>query len=307
MKICSLLPGATEVVAALGATGDLVGITHECDYPPEVRTRPVLVRPTIDAERRTSPEIDRDVKAAAATAAELYSLDVPLFSRLQPDLVITQDLCHVCAITPNQLQRAVSTLPRPPRVLSLNPTGLEDVITDVERIGEAIGRPDEARAYAGRLRARLAAVREGVARDAERPRVVCIEWLDPLYIGGHWVPEMVSIAGGRDVLGAPGSPSKRVEWREVLAAAPDVLVLMPCSFTIERTLREIDCVTGRPGWADLPAVASSRVFVVDSAGYFSRPSPRLVDGVDVLAALLHPDRFGPLPACARRIAPGSAR
>lgn len=307
MKICSLLPGATEVVAALGAAEDLVGITHECDYPPEVRTRPVLVRPTIDADRRSSPEIDREVKDAAATAAELYSLDVPLFSRLAPDLVITQDLCHVCAITPNQLQQAVATLPRPPRILSLNPAGLDDVIADVERIGEAIGRTEEARAYAGRLRARLASVRERAATSARRPRVACIEWLDPLYVGGHWVPEMVGIAGGLDALASPGAPSRRVEWEEVLAAAPDVLVLMPCSFTIERTLREIDRITGRPGWADLPAVKAGRVFVVDSSGYFSRPSPRLVDGVDVLAALLHPDRFGPLPACARRLGPEPAR
>jgi iron complex transport system substrate-binding protein len=306
MKICSLLPGATEVVAALGATGDLVGITHECDYPPEVRTKPVLVRPTIDADRRLSHEIDREVKAAAA-AAELYALDLPLFARLQPDLIITQDLCHVCAVTPTQLQRAVATLPAPPRILSLNPVGLDDVIADVERIGEAIGRTDEARAYAGQLRARVAAVRERAARAARRPRVACLEWLDPLYVGGHWVPEMVAIAGGLDALAAPGAPSRRVEWEEVLAAAPDVLVLMPCSFTIERTLREVDRVTSRPGWESLPAVKADRVFVVDSSGYFSRPSPRLVDGVAVLAALLHPDLFGPLPACATRLGPGPAR
>lgn len=291
MRICSLLPGATEVVAALGAATELVGVSHECDYPPEIRNTPVMVRPTIDSDRSSSPEIDRQVRAAVETGKELYTLDEALFARSEPELVITQDLCHVCAITPSYLQRAIGALPRPPQLLALNPTTLEQIIDDVERIGAAIGRQGQARSLAEQLRARLETIRQKLARVARKPTVVCLEWLEPLYVGGHWVPDMVARAGGVDVLGTAGAPSKKVTWDQVLAAQPDVLVLMPCSFSADRTLREVGRVTGRPGWNTLPAVRNGLVFAVDSSSYFSRPSPRLVDGVEILAALIHPALF----------------
>lgn len=303
MRICSLLPGATEVVAALGSADDLVGISHECDYPPEVRNKPVMVRPVIDSDRASSPDIDRQVKEAAATGTKLYTLDEALFARAHPDLVITQDLCGVCAITPNHLQRAIAALPQPPQLLTLNPATLDQVVDDVERIGDTIGRSAEARSLASRLRSRLDSIRRKVAQAARVPRVVCLEWLDPLYVGGHWVPEMVARAGGTDVLGSAGAPSKTVTWDQVLAARPDVLVLMPCSFSADRTLREINRVTGRPGWDTLPAVQTGNVFAVDSSSYFSRPSPRLVDGVEILASLFHPSLFDGTPPGVRRVIP----
>lgn len=302
MRICSLLPGATEVVAALGLTDDLVGTSHECDYPPEVRSKPVMVRAAIDAEGASSPEIDRQVRAVLESRQRLYTLDEPGFLRAQPDLVITQALCHVCAITPDQLERAVGALPRAPKLLALNPTSLDDVLADTERIGQAVGREREARDLTAALRRRLDGIRERLKEIPARPRVVCLEWLDPLFAGGHWIPEMVEWAGGLDVLGVAAAPSRLVSWDQVRAAEPEVLVLMPCGFTAARALRELDCVALRSGWAALPAVRSGSVFTVDSASYFSRPGPRLVDGVDILSALLHPAVFGPeLPPGARRV------
>ncbi len=295
MRICSLLPGATEVVAALGAAGELVGISHACDYPPEVRKAPVLVRPVIDSERLSSPDIDRQVKAAVASGRELYTLDEALFARSAPDLVITQDLCQVCAITPSQLQRAIGALPRAPELLTLDPTTLEQIIDDIERIGAAIGRSGQARSLAEQLRARLRAVTHRLARADRKPRVVCLEWLDPLYVGGHWVPDMVARAGGQDVLGTAGERSRPVTWAQVLEARPDVLVVMPCSFSAERTLRELHRITSRPGWDTLPAVPNREVYAVDSSSYFSRPSHRLVEGVEMLASVIHPSLFTDRP------------
>lgn len=295
MKICSLLPGATEVVAALGLADDLVGISHECDYPPEVQQKPVMVRAAIDAERFFSPDIDRQVREALEHRRPLYALDEPLFLKAQPDLVITQDLCHVCAVTPSQLQRAIGALSKEPRLLTLNPTSLDHVLTDVERIGAATGRAAEARRLASALRSRLKSIREKVARAPVRPKVVCLEWLAPLFTAGHWVPEMVEWAGGLDALGLAGTPSKEVSWEQVRAADPDVLVLMPCGFSATRTVRELHHIavtSSWPGWQSLPAVRNGRVFAVDASSYFSRPGPRLVDGVAILASLCHPSVFG---------------
>ncbi len=288
MRICSLLPGATEVVAALGRARHLVGISHECDYPPEIRTKPVLVRATVDPERLSSAEIDRRVRESLKNGELLYELDEILFGRVRPNLVITQDLCHACAVTPAQLKRAIHALPFPPRVLSLSPSTLDDVLADLERIGDAIGRADEASVLAEQLRSRLETVLLQVAHAETRPRVVCIEWLDPLYVAGHWVPEMVACAGGVDALGTPGSPSVQITWEQVQTAQPDVLIVMPCGFSIARAKRELDCLITKPGWGDLPAVRQGNVFVVDAPAYFNRPGPRLIDGVEILAACLFP-------------------
>ncbi len=308
MRICSLLPGATEVVAALGLADDLVGISHECDYPPEVRRKPVLVRAAIDADGTASPEIDQQVRKAVQAGQDLYELDEVLFARVEPDLVIAQDLCHVCAITPSRLQRAIATMRKAPTLLTLNPTTFDQILNDVERIGHATGKEAEAHALTANLRARLEGIRERISHagdwGAGHPTVACLEWLDPLYAAGHWVPEMVSLAGGVDVLGAAGAPSQRVTWEQVRNAAPDVLVLMPCGFSVNRTLREWECLTHHPGWHSLPSVQNGRVFVVDASAYFSRPGPRLVDGVVLLAALCHPAAFGcALPPGVRRVDP----
>jgi iron complex transport system substrate-binding protein len=302
MRICSLLPGATEVVAALGRARHLVGISHECDYPPEIRTKPVLVRATLNPELLSSAEIDRRVRAALEDGAPLYELDETLFGRVRPSLVITQDLCHACAVTPAQLQRAIRALPSPPRVLTLGPSTLDDVLADLERVGDAIGRGDEASVLAERLRGRLEAVLLKVAHAEARPRVVCLEWLDPLYAAGHWVPEMVACAGGVDALGIPAAPSVRIAWEQVRAAQPDALMIMPCGFSIARTKRELVRLVTQPGWADLPAVRHGNVFVVDAPAYFNRPGPRLIDGVEILAACLFPSLAPePRPGAAQRL------
>lgn len=291
MRICSLLPGATEVLAALGLADELVGISHECDYPESVRNKPVLVRSVIEPAHQSSADIDRQVRSAVTAGQSLYVLDETRFTQAQPDLVITQDLCHVCAVTPDHLHHAIGALPRPPHLLTLNPTSLSHVLRDIERIAAATGRPVEGKALATQLQARLSATRTRVSEAGHRPKVACLEWLDPLYVAGHWVPEMVQWAGGQNLLGSAGAPSRTVTWEEVCAGAPEVLILMPCGYSIDRTLQELGRVTSRPGWHALPAVQSERVFIVDAAAFFSRPGPRLVDGVEILAALCHPLLF----------------
>ena len=301
MRICSLLPGATEVVAMLGRTRHLVGISHECDYPPEIRAKPVLVRATVDAGLSSS-DIDRRVRTTLQAGRPLYELDETLLVRVRPDLVIAQTLCQVCAITPSQLNRALRALSSPPRVLSLGPSTLDNVLADIERIGEAIGRSQEASSLVEQLRARLEAVLLQVAHAEKHPRVACIEWLDPLFAAGHWVPEMVAFAGGVDVLGTPGSPSAQITWEQVRETRPDVLVIMPCGFSITRARQELHRLTTQAGWKDLPAGRNGAVFLVDAAAYFNRPGPRLIDGIEILAACFHPSlRLAVSPDAAQRL------
>lgn len=283
MRICSLVPGATEVVAALGQASQLVGISHECDFPLSTRHAPVWVDPCVETANACSATIDREVRALVSSGRPLYRLNEPAFVASKPEVILTQDLCHVCAVTPDQLTRAVDALPTPPTWVTLNPTTLEEVISDVERIGVAIDRASEGKQLATSLRTRLASVRNG--HRAEKPRVACLEWLSPLYIGGHWVPEMVELAGGLDVLGQAHHPSRPVTWEQVESARPDIVILMPCGFSVERAWSELAALqrTDRR-WSS--ALASwPLIFVVDAASYFSRPGPRLVDGVELLAAI----------------------
>ena len=306
MRICSLLPSATEVIALLGLSNELVGISHECDYPPSVRSVPVMVEPMILPHGLASHDIDRQVRQLVASGQRLYRLKDHLLRQAQPDLILSQDLCHVCAVTPDQLHDALCSMPRQPTVLTLNPRTVHDVIDDVVRIGDAAKRSAEGHRLAARLRDRLEAVRTRVQRIAHRPRVVCIEWLSPLYLAGHWVPEMVQLAGGQDVLAQPGSPSRVVTWDEVLASAPDALIVMPCGFSLERTHTELFQMMQQPGQWRLSSPLAQHTFLVDASSYFSRPGPRLIDGIELLAAILHPSdhdhiqesmacRLGPLP------------
>jgi iron complex transport system substrate-binding protein len=294
MRICSLLPSATEVIALLGLSDELVGISHECDYPPSVRSVPIMVEPMIPPHGLASADIDRQVSQLVASGQRLYRLKDHLLRQAQPDLILSQDLCHVCAVTPGQLHDALCSMPRQPTV----------------RIGDASNRSAEGHRLAAHLRDRLEAVHTRVQRIAHRPRVVCIEWLSPLYLAGHWVPEMVQLAGGLDVLAQPGNPSRVVTWNEVLAAAPDVLIVMPCGFSVERTHTELFHLMQQPGQWRLSADLEQHTFLVDASSYFSRPGPRLIDGVELLAALLHPSdhdhihesmacRLGPLPVYQR--------
>ena len=288
MRICSLLPGATETVAALGLADHLVGISHECDYPPGL-SAPVLVEPVIRSENLSSEEIDRQVQAAAVENHNLYKLSESALVAARPDLVILQDLCDVCAVTPAQIDRILSALAPPPRVLKLHPLRLADILTDILHIGSAVERETEAVQLTNRLQQTLDRVRHRTESEKRRPRVACLEWLSPLYIAGHWVPDMVEIAGGIAVLAESGAPSRRITWDDLAAAAPDVLVIMPCGFTRERARAEFTRISSQPEWRALPAIQSGRVHVVDALSYFSRPGPRLVDGVLQLADCLYPD------------------
>lgn len=293
MRIVSLLPSATEILFLLGLGDQVVGVSHECDHPAEAAGRPALVRPAVDPAL-PSAEIDRQVSARLAAAQGLYVLDEARLADLRPDLIVTQALCDVCAVKHGEVVDAAARLPSRPAVVSLLPSSLADVMGDIRRVAEATHREAEAaRAVAG-LEARIDAVRRRVA-PAGRVVTAAIEWLDPIMIGGHWVPEQVVIAGGTDPLGRAGVPSVKVEWRAVLDARPEALVLMPCGFDRERTTREAPAVTRRPGFADLPAVRAGRVFAVNGHAYFNRPGPRLVDGIEMLAHLLHPE-VAPWPA-----------
>lgn len=301
MRICSLLPGATEIVAALGLAEDLVAISHECDYPPTVRSKPVIIHSAVNSEQSNSTDIDRQVRETLKTGTSLYRIDEDVLRRTYPDLIITQDLCDVCAVTPRDIQRAIAGMAPAPRILSLNPTCLGDVFRDTIEIGIATGREPQARLWVTELTGRVDAVRTALGNAASR-RVACLEWLDPLYTAGHWVPEIVELAGGKDCLAPVGSKSAIVSWETVVGHAPEVLVLMPCGFSMAKTLSELPRLTTRPGWAELPAVRSGEVFAVDGPAYFNRPGPRLVDGLELLAALFHPHRFGHrVPAGASRI------
>lgn len=304
MRICSLLPSATEVIALLGLSDELVGVSHECDYPPAVKQLPIMVDPMIPPDGLGSVDIDRRVNQLVASGQRLYRLNDSLLRQAQPDLILSQDLCHVCAVTPDQLHDAISPMPRRPSVLTLNPRTVQDVIDDVIRIGDAADRSAEGHRLAAHLRNRLDAVHARVRGVSYHPRVVCIEWLSPLYIAGHWVPEMVQLAGGEDVLSKPGSPSRIATWNEILAVAPDILIIMPCGFSVERTHQELCQLMQQPGQWPLPSNLAEHTFLVDASSYFSRPGPRLIDGIELLAALLHPIDHTPIyEPMARRLGP----
>ncbi|HEX6709863.1 MAG TPA: ABC transporter substrate-binding protein, partial [Rubrobacter sp.] len=281
-----------------------------CDYPPGVEKLPRLTSSKLESrgDTRIAPMLSMtsaEIDAAVGTLTDdgsIYTLDADLLERLAPDLVITQGLCEVCAVSMNLVEAAVCGMDDGPEILSLNPTSLGDVLGDAARIGEALGRGDETSAKISSLRERLVRVKDQVA-GLPRPRVGCIEWLDPPFSAGHWVPEMVRLAGGEEIFAGPGEASARLRWDDVFEAAPDVLVLMPCGFDAERTTKEALGLPDLPRWADLPAVREGRVWAVDANSYFSRPAPRLVEGVEILARILHPEAFteAPEPEAARRL------
>jgi iron complex transport system substrate-binding protein len=291
MRICSLLPSATEILFALGCGDRVVGVTHECDFPAEAREKPVLIRPRVDSFAAPG-EIDRQVRELVDAGQSLYGVDAELMERLAPDLIVTQDLCHVCAASPEDLGAALARMANPPRVLTLMPHTLEDVWRDVERLADAVGEHERGVALANELRRRVAdvATRAGALRGAAaRPRVVCLEWLDPFYVAGHWVPEMVAAAGGVDVLAQAGSISVRVSAEQIAQSAADVMFVMPCGYDEERSAREFTEMNLATLWPDLPAIRNGRVYAIDGNSCTSRPGPRLADGVELLHARLTGD------------------
>ncbi len=291
MRIASLVPSATEALHALGLWDEVVAVTHECDYPPAARSLPRLTRSVIP-EGLAPAEVDRAVRERTARGEALYELDEALLAALGPDLVVTQAVCAVCAVSYDDVRAACGRLPGRPEVLSLDPETLGDVLAGFEALARAAGRPGLGRELAGRLGARIEAVGRAVGAAA-RPRVAALEWLDPPYAAGHWVPEMIAAAGGRDVLGRPGERSRAIGWDDVAAARPDVVVVMPCGLdaaAAEAQMREF----AEP----LAALGAGRLVAVDAAASFSRPGPRLVDGIELLASVLHPGRVERPPGLA---------
>ncbi|MFJ7905038.1 cobalamin-binding protein [Streptomyces sp. NPDC096198] len=292
MRIVSLLPAATDIVAELGLSARLVGRTHECDWPPdEVAQVPVVTGADLDQDTLTSREISDAVGGSAHSGSSLYTLDTEALAALRPDVVLTQDLCEVCAVSYARVSGAARLLDADTRVLSLEPRTLDDVLDCLVTVGELLGVPERARARRAALRARLDRVRSAVAGRG-RPRVVALEWLDPLWPAGHWVPEQIAAAGGEPLLAAPGEHTAPMTWEAVRSARPDAVLVLPCGFPPERTLREADLLTALPGWAELPAVRSGRVWVLDGPAHFNRPGPRVVRGAEVLAQVLHGVRAG---------------
>jgi iron complex transport system substrate-binding protein len=282
VKIASLVPSSTEMLFALGLGDSVVGVTHECDFPAGASELPHLTA-TVLPEGLDAGGIDAAVKEVVGEGRALYSLDEPRLAELEPDLIVTQAVCEVCAVSYEDVVEVAAKLPRAPRVVQQDPSTLQDVLEDVIRLGEAAAIADRAAALRAQLEGRLAGVEAAVA-GAERPRVLALEWLDPPFIGGHWVPEMIAIAGGEDVAGTPGTKSPQVEWSDLAGLDPDVVVAMPCGWYAEDSRSQ-----ATQHWRRIDQLGPDRVYAVDAASTFSRPGPRLVDGVELLAHLFHPE------------------
>ncbi len=291
VRVVSLIASSTEIVCALGLEKSLVGRSHECDYPKTVTRLPVCTEPLIDPSR-SSIEIDRQVKDVLRDALSVYRVDRGVLESLQPDVIITQSQCEVCAVSLRDVEGALAGwLDSRPRVVSLEPMGLADVWTDIRTVAGALGVPERGMSLVEHLQRRVAAIAERARALPTRPTVACIEWIEPLMAAGNWVPELVVLAGGVNLFGEAGKHSPWMTWEALRHADPDVIVVMPCGFDIPRTLEELPALTRNPEWCSLHAVKQGRVYVTDGNQYFNRPGPRLVESLEILAELFHPETF----------------
>ncbi|MCI2429427.1 cobalamin-binding protein [Candidatus Acetothermia bacterium] len=290
MKIISLLPSATEIVYELGLGDQLVGVSHDCDWPPEALRKPKLSTASVHSEI-SSLEIDQIVRERLHNGLSVYHIDAEQLQQLAPDLILTQELCEVCAPSFDDVRAAVKLLHGHPQIVSLEPRTIEDIFENILTVSEATGRETTGQRVVTHLRKRVERIRARTEELAERPKVCCIEWLEPLMVGGHWVPQIVEYAGGEDWLGEVGQPSRYADWAEILNYNPDIIVLMPCGFSMERTLREINLLTELDSWQELLAVKENQIFVVEASAYFNRPGPRIVTGLEMMAEIIHPEIF----------------
>ena len=295
MRIVSLVPHATELLFALELGEDVVGVTHECDFPPEATELPSVTRNVLP-EGLAPGEIDRAVRERSDAGESIYELDEEIVRELEPDLIVTQALCHVCAVSVDEVQALAQTLPGPPRVISLDPTTYGETLGDVRTVAQATDSRDAALDLIARTARRADIVRLAV-RGAPRPRVAALEWLDPVFVAGHWTPQLIEMAGGEDVLGFAGEPSRQATWEEVAAGRPEVVIVMPCGYDAARALVEAEEFA-----APLRSLGADHVVAVNASAYFSRPGPRLADGLELLAHILHPDRVPSAPAEALAVA-----
>ena len=296
MRVVTLLPSATEIVCGLGFGDRLVGVSHSCDYPEEVSSLPKVTSTRVPYQS-DSKTIDDYVRDHLDSNDALYDLDLELLASLQPDVVVSQALCDVCAVATGEVDNAICALPNAPRLIDLTPNNLDDVFADIARVGQALGADPATENLLADLNARKQAVADRTAGipEADRPRVAFLEWLIPPFNGGHWNPELVELAGGVDLLGSPGKPSSTIDWQQVVRQQPEVLFIACCGFTSDRTLQDIEVISRGDAWNDLPAVQNDRVYVVDGDAYFASPGPRLIDGLEIMAHALHPE-LHPMPA-----------
>jgi len=293
MRIVSLLPSATEIVCGLGLRESLVGVTHECDYPADVEELPKVTR-TLIPHDASSGEIDTLVRDQLQTDRALYSLDREVLAEIQPDLIVTQALCDVCAVAESEVQAVAQSLPGQPQVVNLEPSSLADVWECIRRVGVAADCERAAEEVVASLESRVERVKRRSAAVTHHPSVLLLEWIDPPFSAGHWSPELVALAGGEEAVGVAGQKSVTTPWEQIVAADPEVMVIACCGFDVERSLQDVPILQSYPGWPSLKCVRSGRVYVVDGSAYFSRPGPRLVDSLEILANALHPD-LHPLP------------
>jgi iron complex transport system substrate-binding protein len=291
-RIISLLPSATEIVCALGLEDSLVGITHECDYPPSVQSKPRLTASRISHEWMSSVEIDHAVRSQLDGHGSIYDLDEETMRALRPDLILTQELCDVCAVSYKTVERAARMFETEVRVVSLEPNTIEDIFSNIKTVGALTNREVEASRLVAELRARLERVRASLEGTESHPRTLMLEWLEPPFAPGHWVPEQVAIAGGDHAFGRAGEPSLTTTAEEIRDYAPEVIVLIPCGYYQEDIIRQLPQSNLPAGWHELPAVRARQVWAVDATSYFSRPGPRVVEGAEILARILHPEIFG---------------
>jgi iron complex transport system substrate-binding protein len=296
VRIVSLLPSATEIVFALGLGDQLDGVTYECDFPPEARTKPVVSDTALPQDRPLSAgEIDRLVGEFMDRREPIYVLDKGLIRDIQPDLILTQDLCRVCAVPSGQVEEALKELGCSSTVVSLDPHSLEEILDSIVEVGRATGTEANATRLVGETRERIQGVKDRAAR-LPSIRTLCLEWSDPPFVGGHWIPEMVGIAGGTNLLNEPKNASRTVTWKEVADAGPEVIVFMPCGYYLDDAEAQADRLFRQPDFAGTPAARGNAVFAVDASSYFSRPGPRIVDGLEILAWAIHPEAFPEPPS-----------
>lgn len=291
-RIVSLLPSATEIVCALGLDDALVGVTHECDFPESVLDKPKLTSSRISHERMTSAEVDHAVRSQLDGHGSIYELDEELLRSLKPDLILTQELCEVCAVSYKTVETASRMFEADVRVVSLEPNTIQDILGNIRTVGQLTGREGKAEEVISELAARVDKVAAATADVEKRPRTLMLEWLEPVFAPGHWVPEQVMIAGGDHAFGRAGKPSVTTTAEEIRQYAPEVIVLIPCGYYKEEILRQLPGAHLPAGWRELPAVRAGQVWAVDATSYFSRPGPRVVRGIEILAQILHPEIFG---------------
>jgi iron complex transport system substrate-binding protein len=291
LRICSLLPSATEIVFALGLGDRLVAVTHECDYPSEATRLPIITRSTLDHGTQHSREIHHHIASSLHAGSSIYALDHVLLERLDPTLILTQELCDVCAVSYDVVQQAVHRLHGKRTVLSLEPTSLDGILHTIQQVGDAADMSEAAGTLVHELQQRIDRIAAAAKSARLQPRVFGMEWLDPPFTAGHWVPEMIRLAGGHDELALAGAPSSQVAWSRIANYDPEIVVLMPCGFTLERTVEEFAQVDFPVEWRRLSAVQEGRVYAVNGSAYFNRPGPRIVEGLEILAEVIHPEVF----------------